>query len=79
MATTDQVVFLKSLQQYEESLNSLVKHYSEIAAASKEAGKERVSSEVAAHISSEVAAHIYSLVRRDVTNIIKAYRLTMEV
>lgn len=71
MATTNQVMFLKSLQKYEEGLNSLVKHYNEIASASDVDAKSK--------LSSEVAAHIYSLVSKDVTNIIKAYRLTMEV
>lgn len=68
MATTDQVMFLKSLQKYEEGLNSLVKHYNKLASQDE---KNRVSY--------GVAVHIYSLVRRDVTNIIKDYRLTMEV
>lgn len=78
MATTDQVVFLKSLQKYEEGLNSLVHHYDKLvvhydklASAYEQDAKSK--------LSSEVAAHIYSLVRKDVTNIIKAYRLTMEV
>lgn len=71
MATTNQVVFLKSLQKYEEGLNSMVEHYNEISA-------DSTPGEIS-QVSSEVAAHIYSLVREDVTNIIKAYRLTMEV
>lgn len=71
MATTNQVVFLKSLQKYEEGLNSMVKHYNEIAADSN--------SGVITQVASEAAAHIYNLVRKDVTNIIKAYRRTMEV
>lgn len=71
MATTDQVMFLKSLQKYEEGLNSMVEHYTKLASASEQDSRGK--------LSSEVAANIYSLVRRDVTNIIKAYRLTMEV
>lgn len=71
MATTNQVMFLKSLQKYEEGLNSLVKHYSEVASEPDVDGKMQVAS--------EAAAHVYNLVRKDVTNIIKAYRLTMEV
>jgi len=71
MATTDQVVFLKSLQKYEEGLNSLVAHYAKLASASEQNAKSK--------LSSEVAARIYSLVSKDVTNIINAYRLIMEV
>lgn len=71
MATTDQVMFLKSLQKYEEGLNSMVAHYAKLASASELNAKSK--------LSSEVAANIYSLVRQDMTNIIKAYRLTMEV
>lgn len=71
MATTDQVVFLKSLQKYEEGLNSLVANYAKLASAYEQDAETK--------LSSEVAAHIYSLVSKDVTNIIKAYRLTMEV
>jgi hypothetical protein len=69
MATTNQVMFLKSLQKYEEGLNSLVKHYNEIASKPDAGGKIQVAS--------EAAAHIYNLVRKDVTNIIKAYRHIM--
>lgn len=69
MATTDQVVFLKSLQKYEEGLNSLVVHYAKLASAYEQDAKSK--------LSSEVAAHIYSLVRQDMTNIIKAYRHIM--
>lgn len=71
MATTDQVVFLKSLQNYEEGLNSLVKHYNEISA-------DSTSGEIS-QVSSEIAAHIYSLIRRDVKNMISAYRKVMGV
>lgn len=69
MATTNQVVFLKSLQKYEEGLNSLVAHYAKLASESEQDVKSR--------FSSEVAAHIYSLVRGDVTNMISAYRKVM--
>lgn len=71
MATTDQVMFLKSLQKYEEGLNSLVANYAKLASVSEQDANTK--------LSSEVAAHIYSLVRRDITNMISAYRKIMGV